>query len=243
MWPPSRTSIISSGLIAAAAGLPVMGAALGDASWAPFVIGGAVFLCGGTGNYILLERRSRFVRERQRFFLENACAPALDELRKHDPTARLNVMRVSGLLRRKFVFHYQHGFEPKADDGQLELGTNQGVAGLAYEHRSYAIGDFKANKVRTANGYVIPDCWRNMSSEQRKRCAALTLAISHPIFQLGKLAATGDVQPVGDVCGVVNLDSQLEDPATVYDPLLGQLLRQDDGLLPAIARVASYVLS
>lgn len=238
---PAASTLVASGITGIASSLPVILAASQVAAH-PWFCGGAVFLCASAAGCVVGEWNATYARERQRFLIDQFFEPEIDSLRQFDSTARLNIMRVSGLpgLRRlRFFRTYRMG---DGGDAVLTLKLNQGVAGVAFEAGHWAVGDMEADSWRDARGNGGPDACRHMTQDQRDLVRELTLVYSYPIRRLARQGSAGDVRPVDDVIGVVNLDSRQESALGKYtkEGLHKALL---EARLPQLALVAGYVLT
>lgn len=124
---------------------------------------------------------------------------------------------------------------------RLKIGPGQGVAGSAWEHKSWAVGDREKDIIFLGDVTRYKDADRGMSDSQRKMVGDLKLIYSYPIRRLEYLENADINVAVGKVIGVVNIDSSMDGAFEFYvaQGLHGQLLRD---VLPKMARNAADIL-
>jgi hypothetical protein len=101
-------------------------------------------MAGLVDHYRNVRPRLSLEDRRTRLF-DMACGTALEELRRHDPTARLNIMEIDHrFLKSWSVFQmvYSRGMEGDPDHG-LQLKLNQGVCGQAVARRAFCVADLE----------------------------------------------------------------------------------------------------
>ena len=237
-----RKSVVSSAFLSVAAVVSTLTS--GKLTYA-LAAGGFTLL----GNLLVLERRDRSTLVRQRHSLDFACKSAIEDLRKTDPTARLNIM----MIRRKpicksFVFFHSYWLDPEHDDANLTLGLTQGVAGVAYKYGRLAWGNLNTDecfimKNGTPERIAEKPC-QNMDQKQRDCVANLKLIYSVPIRALENHGEAGSMVPKGDVIGVLNIDSRNSEAFSFYkqNGLHDELIKKKTGSLARLSRVAAYFL-
>jgi hypothetical protein len=229
-------------LVVLAAGLPpLLGLLSPQLTWG-YVAAGLVLIVAASG---IRDYRQNvkphvdFVRKRKYFF-DWACKRAMKRLREFDDTARLNVMEIDWRLPRKkwgrFRSIYHLNMEG-ARDFDMGLQVNQGVAGKAVHTKAPYIGDLEAQDAPSF--YLNPD--------QREKTKDLTLIISVPIDRLEK-KADGEFHPSGDIVGVLNIDSKLENALAFYEGKIvtdeGTTLREEiEEAMVEISLNCSWILS
>lgn len=245
----NRGQLGSSAALAVSAGIPTLGSLTGDLS-TTLAIGSLTTATAFVGNLLLVDATDPWVeRQRVRHFLLSACQPAIEELRRKDKTARLNVMLVRRSpfwWRSGFEFHTQLHMDP-SPDRSIQLRSKHGVAGWAHRTRKWAVGDFLADKLyqgpprSTEATDQIANPQYSLTTEQRQATSHLKLIYSYPFFQIVKGEGEQQVK-TNRVLGVVNVDSSRQDAWTFYqnEGLHHELLSDT---LPAIATVAELLFS
>lgn len=145
-------------------------------------------------------------RQLQLMLLQVLCHPTIEDLRKLDPTARMNVMRVRPRTKSLEFFHSFH--MENDPDAHLVLRCDQGVAGAAQQNRDWAVGDLEGGELHIGNRRS-GDPFQNLTADQRKCMQHLTLAYSYPIWRLRPQGSFGKlVADRSKAIGAVNIDSQ-----------------------------------
>src|SRR4051812_9190072 len=125
-----RTS--SSTLLALTAAIPAAAEFVTKSAQSAGLVGVGTLAAALVGNYLLSEdQESLLAQTRTSFFLQKLCVPALKEVQKIDPGARMNIMKLEraasfdGMTRGRFKFHTQFDMtgQPDAD---LSLFGHQG---------------------------------------------------------------------------------------------------------------------
>lgn len=166
------------------------------------------------------------------------------DLRQHDPTIRINVMRLSTNGRLAIIEGFGMDNTP---DGDLELESTQGIAGVAIAHstwvvasrtRSYAI--IGGRQVPIGPGQEIVDFDQSMSPEQKRRVAHISLIYSRPFRFLRRQGSRG-ASAVGGIAGVISIDSSL--PRAIDDHERMRLVSEiPSTVLPWLADIASALI-
>lgn len=180
-----------------------------------------------------------FLRKRKYFF-NWACKRAMERLREFDDTARLNIMEIDWRLPRKKWGRFRsiyHLHMEGARDFDMGLRVNQGVAGEAVRTKAPYIGNLEAQDAPSF--HLDPD--------QREKTKDLTLIISVPIDHL-EMKADGEFHPSGEIVGVLNIDSKLENALAYYEGKVvtgeGTTLREEtEEAMVAISLNCSWILS
>lgn len=254
---PSKTALLSSGLLAASTSASIIPSYFRSPADHPvplLAIGGGSFVVALVGNLILLGSSESFVRDRQRFLIDIHCKPAIEGIRLIDPTARMNIMRVEGLFWKKFDFFRTYEMENHAD-AALDLTLEQGVAGAAVEHETWAVGDLEQRQLWVNSSdpnaalMQLGDPCRGLKDKQRAAVQPLTLIYSYPIRRLARSGSAGEVQPLKEVIGVVNIDSRQKNAFHIHQQPISQSQGQSlyseilAAVLPGIATAAAYIMS
>lgn len=134
------------------------------------------------------------------------------ELRQRDPTIRINVMRLSAGGQLAIIEGFGMDNTP---DASLELTAAQGITAVAVKYstwvvasrtRSYAI--IGGRQVAIGDGQEVVDFDQNMSAEQKRLVAHVSLIYSRPFRFLRRQGSRG-ATAVGGIAGVINIDSSL----------------------------------
>lgn len=176
------------------------------------------------GTLALIEGSESFARDRKAYLLQRLCQHHWKKLRDLDATARVNIM-LRGHRYGRPVLRVLDPFALGAagKDRKLRLANHAGVAGVAFDTQGYAVGI----RVReTVDGKEIPksyvitkdsireDMDLGLTPDQRDATKNLNFIASFPIRALSRDggAQAGKVVPLGDVIGVINIDSETLEP-------------------------------
>ena len=213
---------------------------LPDASWnVHYVIVGLAVVVSGCVEWFRSAPVLR-IQDRRRVFFDQVCKDALEELREHDPTARLNIMEIDGLLPfklfRSLKIIYDLHVKKEDPDRGMKMKIWQGVAGQAAVSGEFCYGDI-SDKERGPRF--------NLNAKQQEKTSHVRLVLSMPIK---KVVQGGRDEPeVSDkVIGVVNIDSQREDAFNYYQTLMvdyESLMYRQEQALKGISGYCSYVMS
>lgn len=226
-------------LVALAAFLPVLWGAFPQMPlWVRIGIG---LLLAAAAGYVEHRKNAAphlAIEEKRTYLFGYACDEAFEELRRFDPTARLNVMEIDPRLPGQepvFGTVYALGMDD-APDADLGLRVSQGVAG-----RAVAEGEFTVADLEVEDGPTF-----GLSAEQLRKTEDLTLVLSMPVKKTERLQ-DGTPSVTDEVLGVVNVDSRMDGAlaryrgeATDLDP--SPLERQEE-ILGRISRLCSYIMS
>jgi hypothetical protein len=240
---PRVQSVLSSTFVACAAAVPAALPAILAHPPSPLASGGLIFALSLAAGVIQHERRESYRLDRQRYFLERICRPVLEDLRSQDATARMNVMLVRWSLFGRRLEPFWGCHMDGCNDSSLTLSMGQGVSGAACTEGDWVVGDFENNLCSVGNkGETFRDPNRNMRQDQRDACADLKLIFSYPVRRLKRAGSVGNVTPVADVIGLINIDSRMPGALQFYTGN-GHYKTLTGKVLPDIATVAGYLLS
>ncbi len=179
--------------------------------------------------------------EKRTYLYGYACDDPLENLRQHDPSARINVMEVDRALLHRWTkrwsrFRIAYGPSMEGDsDEDLELRLNQGVCGQAVSGQEFVEVDLENPNTPSYD----------LSLGQQQLTKDLKLILSMPIMK-AKRRWRGGVTFTDEVIGVVNIDSKSKD-AQQYNARTTvdgkSLLEKQEEELGKIGALCSYIMS
>ncbi len=226
-------------LVAVAAFLPILWGAFPEMPIS-LRVGIGLFLAGAAG---YVEHRKNTaphlaIEEKRTFLFGYACDDPFEELRRFDPTARMNVTEIDPKLPgQEPVFRtvYALGMDD-APDADLRLSVSQGVQG-----RAIAQGEFIVADLEVEDGPTF-----GLSADQLQKTEDLTLVLSMPIKKTERLP-DGTPSVADEVLGVVNVDSRMPGALERYRAREvapgGSALDHQEEVLRRVSRLCSYIMS
>jgi len=178
------------------------------------------------------------IEEKRTYLFGYACDDPFEELRRFDPTARLNVMEIDPRLPgQEPVFETVYGLGMDgAPDAGLGLRVSQGVCGQAVAQGEFTVADLTVEDGPTFG----------LTADQLAKTEDLTLVLSMPIKKTERLP-DGTPSVTDEVLGVVNVDSRMPGALGRYReqgaaPGKTIMDRQED-VLERVSELCSYIMS
>ncbi len=202
-------------LVALTAGLPpLLGLLFPQLSWGYIAVLLLVIVAAaGSRDYLQNVKPHVDFQRKRRYVFDLACENPIEELRKYDDTARLNILEIRYLLPRKkwgrFRPIYQRYMEG-AWDIHLGMRVDQGVSGEAVRTKRPCLGNLEDPN---ATAFLL-------EPEQQEKTKDLTVVFSYPIRRLKKLKEDDKFYPTDDIIGVLNIDSSKKGAYDFYNEQL-----------------------
>ncbi len=177
------------------------------------------------------------IEEKRTYLFGYACEGPFEDVRQHDPTARLNIMEIDpGLPGHPGVFRTVYTLGMEGDpDKDLGLEVSQGVCGQAVSQGEFTVADLEV-----PNGPTF-----GLTAEQLEKTAGLTLVLSMPVKKTRKMP-DGSFTLTDEILGVINVDSKKEGAHAFYrtTQVDGQtLMDAQEETLQEISELCSYIMS